>query len=249
VDPDYSLQAQMPAPPYKELKTRTGVIQRFVSTNGQSWITRGLTEYEVSDSIVKGSVLGITLHRPFRLLSSKETGVRGAQAGPPFETPEGLCLNRPLHCELAWLITPKETSQLYTLTEQYLGSVWGISKPDSPGEQQVSHPAADTIMQQATLPTATTSRLISWPDAQALVKLACYWLPDKGLVLRVLNTTAKSVETRFLVHFNCSGIQPVNLMNEPVPCQGNPAEPNPLPVESPCTVDAFAIQSFLFITG
>lgn len=189
-DPAYREVSHMPVPAWKELKTSTGPIQRFLSANGQSWITEGLCEYEVSNAEVS-----ITLLRAFSHLSKADTGVRGAQAGPPFETPGGQCLNRTFICRYAWAPTPLEKQHLYRLADQFYGATWGRS---GAAEAQ---------------PEVTSISLVQW-DASELKAIACYWLPERGLILRLLNTSDVEVSTLLKADFPAAGCWAVNFLDE-----------------------------------
>jgi alpha-mannosidase len=190
-DPNYREQDHMPVEKMKELKTNTGPIQRFISANGQSWITEGLTEYEVYQDTLR-----LTLLRSFGALSSGDTGVLGAQAGPPFETPEGQCLNRDFCCRYAWLPTPAELQGLYAQAARFYGTVWAKT---GCGEMHAKQMAS----------------LITW-DQPTLVASSCYWAPQKGLILRLLNPTDKPVSTTLQLGFATQSIQFVNFLEEPV---------------------------------
>lgn len=190
-DPGYRELDHMPVEKMKELKTNTGPIQRFVSTSGQSWITEGLTEYEVYKDM-----LALTLLRSFGALSKADTGVRGAQAGPPFETPEGQCINRDFSCRYAWLPTPTEPQVLFEQAARFYGTVWaktGAGESDSDSHQS----------------------LITW-DNPAMVASACYWVPEKGLVLRLLNPMDAPVSTEFQLGLAYKTIHTVNFLEEPM---------------------------------
>lgn len=210
-DPNYREIDHMPVARMKELKTNTGPVQRFFSANGHSWITEGLTEYEVVQDR-----LWITLLRTFDVLSKADSGVRGAQAGPPLETPEGACLNRTLIARYAWLPTPNsdETAMavLYQATRHFYGSVKGAYRgPELQDEPTTRH------VQSALLPQETSSgdgvSMIQW-DAPALVGMACYWLPGRGLVVRVMNTRSQPVQTDFQTGFAYRHVHQVNFLDE-----------------------------------
>lgn len=188
-DPAYYEQDHMPVAAWKELKTNTGPVQRFFSANGNSFITEGLCEYEIRQSTV-----WITLMRGFSHLSKADTGVRGAQAGPPFETPEGQCLNRVFRCRYAWTPTPKESQDLYRLSDQFYGVVWGQS-----GSAQKA--------------ASKMSALVQW-DNSAVVASACYWKSGQGLVLRLLNTSDKPVKVQLTPNFPAKNTQLLNFLEE-----------------------------------
>jgi mannosylglycerate hydrolase len=192
-EPDYREVDAMPVDKMKELKTNTGPVQRFFSTNGQSWLTEGLTEYEV-----QGDTLYITLLRTFDMLSKADTGVRGAQAGPPLPTPEGNCLNRPITARYAWLPTPEANTTLYQATGRFYGTVWGQNFPDAP------HPTTP-----ADVPESPS--LISW-EAGTLVASACYWSPGKGLVLRLLNPSRQTIATQIRTGFTYRQLHRANFL-------------------------------------
>lgn len=190
-DPAYRPQDHMPVEKMKELKSNTGPIQRFISANGQSWITEGLTEYEVYQK-----TLLITLLRSFQALSKADTGVRGAQAGPPLATPEGNCLNRQMVCRYAWTPTPSEPERLYHQAAAWYGqqamsptykAVWALSGAG----QKDQNPDVDS----------QALSLLSW-EQPGLVASACYWSDGKGLVLRLLNTKPESLSARMTIGFS-----------------------------------------------
>ncbi|MCE3235448.1 MAG: mngB [Vampirovibrio sp.] len=221
-DPAYRIQDHMPVEKMKELKTNTGPIQRFISANGQSWITEGLTEYEVFKNTV-----AITLMRSFQAISKADTGVRGAQAGPPFATPEGGCLNRYTVCHYAWTPTPGESSELFHLAAAWYGqpkpgesygSIWALSgRGASPDTKQA------------------VASLIFW-DCPTLVNSACYWVPGKGLVLRVMNPSEQSVTAMFTAGFAYKAMSEVNFLEEPIQAMSEPQ----------VTVRAHDVKTLLF---
>lgn len=193
-DPNYRPFDAMPVEKMKELKTNTGPIQRFFSANGQSWITQGLAEYEVYQENVS-----ITLLRAFSHLSKGDTGVRGAQAGPPFATPEGQCLNRAFQCQYAWLPTPSNPSQLYEYAARYYGNTWAQSgQSESCGSK--AHPE---------------SSLLRW-DSPEIITSACYWSPDKGWVFRLINPSGNSKNMRLSMEFTYKTATEVNFLEESI---------------------------------
>lgn len=221
-DPTYRVQDFMPVEKMKELKTNTGPIQRFIRANGQSWITEGLTEYEVYQN-----TLSITLMRSFQAISKADTGVRGAQAGPPFATPEGGCLNRYTICHYAWMPAPSDVNELFQAAAAWYGqpiqgnaygSVWGLSGRGNPSESY--KPAAS---------------LVSW-DAAELVSSACYWAAGKGLVVRLINTSERSVSSALTVGFPYRSVSEVNFLEEPVQTLG----------ELNVTLGALDVKTLLF---
>jgi hypothetical protein len=193
-DPNYAIEEQPHAGKMQELKTNTGAIQRFISANGQTIITEGLTEYEVC----KDTLL-ITLFRPFYMLSSKNLETRGAPAGPPMETLDALRTRSSVSqlCawqRFAWMPTPQNPANLYEAAGRFYGNVWGLS---GTGTQK----------------TADANSLISW-DNPALVSSACYWLPNRGLILRLINTTDRELSTTFTVGFKHHAIHETNMLEE-----------------------------------
>jgi len=228
---DYTAEKHMPAAPWKELKSNTGPIQRYISANGQSWITEGLAEYEVIRSQV-----GITLLRAFGDLSSNKTGVRGAQAGPIFKTPEGACQNRVLKSRMAWLPTPSEPGELDRLSKNFYGVIQAFgphSIPHETGPKVLESKSSNSSQENPSLNSQLSSNpnfsLIHW-DAPGLVATACHWLPAKKdapsaaeksppqhgvLLLRLLNTTEKAVKARLYSDLPFVSLTRVNLLNEP----------------------------------
>lgn len=201
-DPSYRVQDFMPVEKMKELKTNTGPIQRFISANGQSWITEGLTEYEVYKN-----TLSLTLMRTFQAISKGDTGVRGAQAGPPLATPEGGCLNRYTVCRYAWLPSPAEPNALFRHAATWYGhsaqgssyaAVWGLS-----GRSE--KPAG----------TGANGGIVSWSNPD-LVSSACYWSPGKGLVVRWMNLSDQPLTVPLTVGFPYRALSEVNFLEEPI---------------------------------
>ncbi len=179
-DPAYTLQSQPPASRMREHQTNTGPIQRFVSANGLSWITEGLTEYEVA-----GSALYFTLRRTFHMLSHETLNTRGAPAGPPLHTPEALLTDRaPETFRLAWLPTPETPADLYDAAARFYGTVWAVA-----GSGEMRMPGAACAM-------------MAW-DNPAVVASACYWQPGEGLFLRLINPTGELQTVGFAPGFSC----------------------------------------------
>jgi alpha-mannosidase len=190
-NPDYRERDFVPVEKMKELRTNTGPVQRFFTANGQGWLTEGLCEYEVYKNTI-----AITLLRAFGALSRADTGVRGAQAGPPFETPEGQCLNRTLQCRYAWLPLESDPGALFNASCQFYGTVWGetgISKAEC----------------------ANKSLSLLKVDNDQLVIAACYWLPEKGLLVRFLNPSNRDVTATFSTGFHYRNMMEVNFLEEP----------------------------------
>lgn len=192
-DPTYREVDLVPVERMKELKTNTGPVQRFFSANNQGWITEGLCEYEVYQETI-----GITLLRAFGALSSADTGVRGAQAGPPYETPEGQCLERTFQCRYAWFPNQSDPSRLAEAAGRFYGNVWGVT-----GQKHVS--AASEGRQNS---------LLNWNNP-ALVLSACYWSAEKGLVARLLNPSDEPVTTVIQPGFPFQRLLEVNFLEEP----------------------------------
>jgi mannosylglycerate hydrolase len=215
-DPQYSLASHMPVAKNRELKTNTGPVQRFFSTNGHGWITEGLAEYEVYRDTIQ-----LTLLRAFSALSAADTGVRGAQAGPPLPTPEGECLQRTIVARYAWLPLPdakKEASAslLYKEADRFYGNAWGYI-PAQPTqeetEKQITAPSTSSSS-TATSKALEAFSLLSWDDEVAITASACYWQPGQGLVLRLLNTHTEPVTTTLRPGFACNAAYMVNFLEE-----------------------------------
>lgn len=222
-DPAYREADAMPADKMKELKTNSGPIQRFISANGQSWITEGLTEYEVYQDALR-----LTLLRAFGALSSASTGVRGAQAGPPYATPEGQCLNRTIVCRYSWLTTPLEPAQLYELAGAFYGTVSAQAGMGEPGEL-----------------TESPISLVRW-DQTALVASACYWLPGRGLILRLLNTATESITSVLQAGFSYQRLLEVDFLEQPVEPGTSPAGKTKTAEQQLITIDALDVKTWLF---
>lgn len=214
-DPDYRIEDAMPAKPGEELKTNTGPIQRFLAFNHQLLITEGLTEYEVA-----GATLRLTLLRAFGKLSSADTGVRGAPAGPPFETPEGQCLGRLITGHFAWLPwnTDKSESlwaaEAYEETLRFYGVVHaeagrGIYRSPLEGEGRAGGRNAHnegSIRNDAPLSAheCQSYTLLHW-DNPHVVSSALYH-SEQGWVARLVNVTGDSQTLRFRSDFPVSDI-------------------------------------------
>ena len=82
-DSDYKIREHLPQQRGIEAKTNTAAMQRFVSAQGFSVMTKGLTEYEVIENS-----LCITLLRSVGVISNPENSSRSTPAGPPIEVPE-----------------------------------------------------------------------------------------------------------------------------------------------------------------
>jgi mannosylglycerate hydrolase len=218
-DPDYHESHVPPPEPFQELKTNTGPIQRFIQTNGQAFITEGLCEYEV-----RGSQLGLTLLRAFGALSSANTGVRGAQAGPPFATPEGQCLNRKMTLRCQWRPGTQAVENLYQWADHFYGVVSGkliLPKRKHLGEESPSDSNLNT--DSAPFP------LIHWHEKR-LRTSAMTWLQSKpndsniskfGLVLRLVNVSSEKVFAHFqgtlqYEHLQYHHLEELNGLDEPM---------------------------------
>lgn len=188
-DPDYREVDFVPVERMKELKTNTGPIQRFFTANGQGWITEGLGEYEVYRHTI-----GLTLMRAFAALSSADTGVRGAQAGPPYETPEGQCLNRVFQCRYAWSPAQSEPALMAESASRFYGSVWGVQG-------------------QSLRSDGTDFRygLLGLDNSQVVLS-ACYWSVGKGWVVRLLNPTDEVIQVAFKPGFSFRRLLVVNFL-------------------------------------
>lgn len=88
-NPDYDINSVLPVEKGKEAHYNSTHMQRFVSANGLTVITEGLSEYDV-----EGKNLNITLLRSVGILSEGAIPTRGTPAGPPILTPEAQCLGK-----------------------------------------------------------------------------------------------------------------------------------------------------------
>lgn len=79
-DSGYDIRQNLPDEKGIEAKTNTAPFQRFVWTNGLGIITKGLTEYEVSNNSIM-----ITLLRSTGVISNPKNSSRTTHAGPPIE--------------------------------------------------------------------------------------------------------------------------------------------------------------------
>lgn len=82
-DPHYKIREHLPKTKGIEAKTNTAPLQRFVSAQGFGVVTKGLTEYEVSENS-----LAITLLRSTGIISNPKNPSRSTPAGPPLEVIE-----------------------------------------------------------------------------------------------------------------------------------------------------------------
>lgn len=251
-DPQYTPAAHMPVAKNRELKTNTGPVQRFFSANGHGWITEGLAEYEVC-----GDTIHVTLLRAFSTLSAADTGVRGAQAGPPLPTPEGECLQRTIVARYAWLPLPdsKEThagssaSLLYKEADRFYGNAWGYI-PAQPVQGDTEKQLAPLFTGSALASVSEASEafsLIAWDKGTPISASACYWQPGQGLILRLLNTQAEPVTTTLRPGFACNGVYIVNFLEEiqaELPPLAAPAADS-LP-QYPVTLPGNGVQTLLF---
>lgn len=195
-DSDYNITQHMPAPKDKELKTNTGVIQRFIATNGQYFVTEGLTEYEVNKNTLK-----LTLLRTFDKISSPETGVRGTQAGPPFETPEGQCLNRAMAFRYGWCPDPQQAEERFHLASRFYGETVAFDsallKPESKPANSIESPEWGQA-------------LVHWEN-DTIIKSACYPTTN-GYILRLLNTGNQNQTITLNFQKTPASMETVNLM-------------------------------------
>lgn len=82
-DPHYNIRKHLPKTKGIEVWTNTAPMQRFVGAQGFGIVTKGLTEYEVSENS-----LAITLLRSTGIISNPKNPSRSTPAGPPLEVPE-----------------------------------------------------------------------------------------------------------------------------------------------------------------
>ncbi|MEB3286292.1 MAG: glycoside hydrolase family 38 C-terminal domain-containing protein [Vampirovibrionales bacterium] len=210
-DPAYDLMAQMPAAHWKELKTNTGPIQRYLSANGQVFFTQGLSEYEVS-----GSTLLLTLLRSFGKLSKADTGVRGAQAGPPLPTPQGQCIGRTITARYAWALEQTITAankaesgdaHLCNFAQRYYGSVEAIAVSGAPEKAE--------------------AQMIGWDNGQ-VAYTACTLNASGQVILRLLNRSCKSETLHLSSSLGLSQYQEASALGEALPRSAETSFSKPL---------------------
>ena len=109
-DADFDLNAKIPAPRGKEIKTNTMPIQNFVYCQGVGIVTKGLNEIEADKNR-----LCVTLIRSTGLISNPHNPTRGTPAGPPLETPDLQMLGKNSF-EFSVTFTEK-AENLYKITE------------------------------------------------------------------------------------------------------------------------------------
>ena len=88
-NPDYRLEDHIPAAKEQELRTNSAPMQRFVYSQGLGIITEGLSEY-----VVSGNSLYITILRATGKLSEIFLNTRSFPAGPPLNTQGALCFGK-----------------------------------------------------------------------------------------------------------------------------------------------------------
>ena len=79
-DPDYNIRKNLPKEKGLEAKNNTAPMQRGVWANGLGIITKGLTQYEISNNNI-----GICLLRSTNILSNPKNPARTTPAGPPLK--------------------------------------------------------------------------------------------------------------------------------------------------------------------
>jgi hypothetical protein len=57
--------------------------------------------------------------------------------------------------------------------------------------------------------------MLSW-DQPSLVLSACYWVPGRGLVVRLINTSEQAVTSALTAGFDYQSLQLVNFLEESV---------------------------------
>lgn len=112
-DTDYDIYKHLPAEKGIELKTNTAPMQRFVSAQNLTLITKGINEYEVNKN-----TLYLTLLRAQGIISNPVNPSRGTPAGPPLKTPDMQRIG--FNCqEFAFLFTDKEEEMFEAAEEFY----------------------------------------------------------------------------------------------------------------------------------
>ncbi|MBY0450836.1 MAG: hypothetical protein K2X01_09465 [Cyanobacteria bacterium] len=176
VDPAYNANQLAPVEKGLEYPSNAGPLQRFVLANGQAIFTEGLSEYEIS-----GSSLQITLLRAFSHLSKGILPTRGAPAGPPLETPEAQCINRPLVLRYAWTPVDKESTSEKTGADGYLRA-WHLADQFLGNIQ---------LLETVDLSDSFSKGLIQW-DNPAIISTALTLVSQTQIVLRLLNISPDS---------------------------------------------------------
>lgn len=111
-NPDFDIYNEIPAKRGKEIKPNTAPLQRFVSAQNVSILTKGLNEYEINKN-----TLAITLLRATGIISNPKNPTRGTPAGPPIETPKLQCLGEN-NANLAIAFTSDE-NEMYKFAEEF----------------------------------------------------------------------------------------------------------------------------------
>lgn len=115
-NPDFDIYKEIPAQRGTEIKPNTAPMQRFVSTQNFTVITKGNCEYEVAKN-----TLSITMLRATGIISNPKNSSRGTPAGPPLETPELQCLGQNIS-DIA-VAFEKTENELFRLADGFYSSI------------------------------------------------------------------------------------------------------------------------------
>ncbi|MEB3244593.1 MAG: glycoside hydrolase family 38 C-terminal domain-containing protein [Vampirovibrionales bacterium] len=194
-----------------EWQAPTGPIQRWISCNGHTLLTEGLTEYWVSAPQVC-----LTLHRGFGILSSDTTGTRGGHAGPPMLTPGGQALSRAQAFRYAWVLPdaslpePEALLARYAAADRFYGiaHATGRDRPDASASHNVAANAALTFSAfnlDALNPSLVLSALTPLPSGELMMRVFNPLPKPQPLLLIQANEskpTSEHVQSRLI---RCNG--------------------------------------------
>jgi hypothetical protein len=179
-----------PVSPGTEWLPPTGPLQRFVAAHGHLWATEGLTEYEVD-----GPLLRLTLLRAFGVLSRDDTGYRGGQAGPPFETLEGQALGKRMAYRYAWRPRTTQWADAYRWTNRFYGLTRATfdAAPDEGANIVEGSGSRRQDRPDLGLPWSASIPLPTWDNPHVVATALKPSHRDNSLELRLLNLHAAPI--------------------------------------------------------
>jgi len=190
-DSDYDQFANFPAKKNEELKSNTAPMQRFVFANGLGVITEGLTEYGV-----ESNDLCLTMLRSVGKLSGGVLGTRGIPAGPPLDVPGAQCIGK--QTTRYAICAVHEPEELFMEADQFFGCILtetGIAADDS-AEGKIIKDLLDFIN----------------PDIYTYAVKLPQNKDQKGIIVRLMNTSDKEQSIKISSGINFKEIKEVNLL-------------------------------------
>jgi len=185
---------------WKEPPSPTHPQGRFVAVEGEgrgiALLNRGLPEYELSED----GTLYLTLLRCVGWLSRQDIRTRPGHAGPPYPTPEAQCLGT---YEFAYAVVPYkgtwEEAQVWKAAVEFNLPPWGQGIRVSSGSKGL--PTSGSLLR-----VEPTCLILS-----ALKKAE----DDDGVIVRVYNTTSRSVQGQLECPWAFKRALETNLNEEP----------------------------------